>query len=119
MLALRGAELVCVPNASLADVSDLFVPTMRASAAANLVYVVASNRAGVEVALPQAPEARAAGRGPGDHPLQRPILQFAFSGHPDATNLAAISQRASFEEARTRGTEAIDLRATSRTAPFH
>jgi predicted amidohydrolase len=48
VLALQGAEVVCVPNASLGDVSDLFVPSMRTCAAQNLVYVVATNRAGVE-----------------------------------------------------------------------
>ena len=48
MLALQGAEIVCVPNASLGDVSDLFVPSMRTCAAQNLLYVVATNRAGEE-----------------------------------------------------------------------
>jgi N-carbamoylputrescine amidase len=48
VLALQGAEVVCVPNASLGDVSDLFVPSMRTCAAQNLLYVVATNRAGVE-----------------------------------------------------------------------
>jgi N-carbamoylputrescine amidase len=48
MLALQGAEVVCVPNASIGDVSDLFVPSMRTCAAQNLLYVVASNRAGEE-----------------------------------------------------------------------
>jgi predicted amidohydrolase len=48
MLALQGAEVVCVPNASLGDVSDLFVPSMRTCAAQNLLYVVATNRAGEE-----------------------------------------------------------------------
>jgi N-carbamoylputrescine amidase len=48
MLALQGAEIVCVPNASLGDVSDLFVPSMRTCAAQNLLYVVAANRAGEE-----------------------------------------------------------------------
>jgi predicted amidohydrolase len=48
VLALQGAEIVCVPNASLGDVSDLFVPSMRTCAAQNLLYVVATNRAGVE-----------------------------------------------------------------------
>lgn len=48
VLALQGAEVVCVPNASLGDVSDLFLPSMRTCAAQNLVYVVATNRAGVE-----------------------------------------------------------------------
>ena len=48
MLALQGAEIVCVPNASLGDVSELFVPSMRTCAAQNLLYVVATNRAGEE-----------------------------------------------------------------------
>jgi predicted amidohydrolase len=48
MLALQGAEVVCVPNASIGDVSDLFVPSMRTCAAQNLLYVVATNRAGEE-----------------------------------------------------------------------
>ncbi|HKQ00649.1 MAG TPA: nitrilase-related carbon-nitrogen hydrolase [Actinomycetes bacterium] len=48
MLALQGAEVVCVPNASLGDVSDLFVASMRTCAAQNLLYVLATNRAGVE-----------------------------------------------------------------------
>jgi predicted amidohydrolase len=48
VLALQGAEIVCVPNASLGDVSDLFVASMRTCAAQNLLYVVATNRAGVE-----------------------------------------------------------------------
>lgn len=48
VLALAGAEVVCVPNASLGDVSDLFLPSMRTCAAQNLVFVVATNRAGEE-----------------------------------------------------------------------
>jgi N-carbamoylputrescine amidase len=48
VLALSGAEIVCVPNASMGDVADLFLPSMRTCAAQNLVYVVATNRAGVE-----------------------------------------------------------------------
>jgi len=48
VLALQGAEVVCVPNASLGDVSDMFLPSMRTCAAQNLLYVVATNRAGVE-----------------------------------------------------------------------
>ena len=48
MLALQGAEVVCVPNASLGDVSDMFLPSMRTCAAQNLLYVIATNRAGVE-----------------------------------------------------------------------
>jgi predicted amidohydrolase len=48
MLALQGVDVVCVPNASLGDVSDMFVPSMRTCAAQNLVYVVATNRGGVE-----------------------------------------------------------------------
>jgi beta-ureidopropionase len=48
VLALAGAEVICVPNASLGDVADLFLPSMRTCAAQNLTYVVATNRAGVE-----------------------------------------------------------------------
>jgi predicted amidohydrolase len=48
MLALQGAEVVCVPNASLGDASDMFLPSMRTCAAQNLLYVVATNRGGVE-----------------------------------------------------------------------
>ncbi len=48
VLALQGARIVFVPNASAGYASDLFVPTMRACAAQNIVYVVACNRAGVE-----------------------------------------------------------------------
>jgi predicted amidohydrolase len=48
VLALAGAEVVCVPNASLGDVSDMFVPSMRTCAAQQLLFVVATNRAGVE-----------------------------------------------------------------------
>jgi predicted amidohydrolase len=48
MLALQGVEVVCVPNASLGDVSDMFLPSMRTCAAQNLLYVVATNRGGVE-----------------------------------------------------------------------
>jgi N-carbamoylputrescine amidase len=48
VLALRGAEVVCVVNASQGDVDDLFVPSMRTCAAQNVVFVVAVNRAGVE-----------------------------------------------------------------------
>ena len=48
VLALQGARVVFVPNASEGYVSDLFVPTMRACAAQNIVYVVAGNRAGLE-----------------------------------------------------------------------
>lgn len=48
VLALQGAEIVCVPNASQGDVGELFVPSMRTCAAQNLVHVVAVNRAGTE-----------------------------------------------------------------------
>lgn len=48
VLALQGAEIVCVPNASQGDVGDLFVPSMRTCAAQHLVHVVAVNRAGTE-----------------------------------------------------------------------
>jgi predicted amidohydrolase len=48
VLALRGAEVICVVNASQGDVDDLFVPVMRASAAQNVVFTIAVNRVGVE-----------------------------------------------------------------------
>ncbi len=48
MLALQGVEVICVPNASVGDVSDMFLPSMRTCAAQNLLYVVATNRGGVE-----------------------------------------------------------------------
>jgi beta-ureidopropionase len=48
VLALQGAEIVCVPNASQGDVGELFVPSMRTCAAQQLVHVVAVNRAGTE-----------------------------------------------------------------------
>jgi predicted amidohydrolase len=48
VLALRGAEVVCVVNASAGDVDVLFVPMMAVSAAQNVVFTVAVNRAGEE-----------------------------------------------------------------------
>jgi N-carbamoylputrescine amidase len=48
VLALAGAEVVCVVNASQGSVSDLFVPSMRTCAAQNLVFVVAVNKVGEE-----------------------------------------------------------------------
>jgi N-carbamoylputrescine amidase len=48
MLALQGVDIVAVPNAS-AGGSDLFQPSIRTWAAENIVYVVATNRAGSEV----------------------------------------------------------------------
>jgi N-carbamoylputrescine amidase len=48
VLALAGADIICVVNASSGDVDDLFVPSMRTCAAQNEVFVVAVNRAGVE-----------------------------------------------------------------------
>jgi len=48
VLALQGAEVICVPNASQGDVGELFVPSMRTCAAQHLLYVVAANRAGTE-----------------------------------------------------------------------
>jgi predicted amidohydrolase len=48
VLALQGAQVVCVPNASEGYVSDMFVPALRTCAAQNLVYAVGVNRAGVE-----------------------------------------------------------------------
>jgi len=48
VLALRGADVICVVNASQGAVSDLFEASMRTCAAQNLVSVVAVNRVGVE-----------------------------------------------------------------------
>jgi N-carbamoylputrescine amidase len=48
VLALAGAEVVCVVNASQGPVSDLFVPSMRTCAAQNLVFAVAVNKVGEE-----------------------------------------------------------------------
>jgi len=48
VLALRGAEVICVVNASQGDVDDLFVPSMRTCAAQNVVFAVAVNRVGTE-----------------------------------------------------------------------
>jgi len=49
VLALQGARIVCVMNASHGSVSELFVPSIRICAAQNLLFAVAVNRAGVEV----------------------------------------------------------------------
>lgn len=48
VLALAGAEVVCVANASAGPVSDIFAATMRASAAQNVVFAVAVNKVGRE-----------------------------------------------------------------------
>jgi predicted amidohydrolase len=48
VLALAGADIVCVANASQGAVSDMFQPSMRTCAAQHLVYAVAVNRAGLE-----------------------------------------------------------------------
>jgi beta-ureidopropionase len=48
VLALAGAEVICVVNASQGDVDDLFVPSMRTGAAQNIVHVVAVNKVGTE-----------------------------------------------------------------------
>ena len=47
-LALQGAQVVCVSNASQGDVDDLFVASIRTYAAQSVLYAVAVNRAGVE-----------------------------------------------------------------------
>jgi N-carbamoylputrescine amidase len=46
VLALRGAQVVCVVNASQGDVDELFVPSMRTCAAQNVLFAVAVNRVG-------------------------------------------------------------------------
>ncbi len=48
VLALQGAEIVCVPNASEGFVSDMLIPSMRAAAAQNQLFVVVANRAVIE-----------------------------------------------------------------------
>jgi beta-ureidopropionase len=48
VLALRGAEVICVVNASQGEVDDLFVPSMRTCAAQNVIFTVAVNRVGAE-----------------------------------------------------------------------
>ena len=48
VLALQGAEVICVPNASSGRVADLFVPSIRTWSAQNVVFTVATNRAGSE-----------------------------------------------------------------------
>ena len=48
ILALRGAELIFVPNTSAGYVSDMFVCGLRSCAAQNQVFCAAANRAGLE-----------------------------------------------------------------------
>lgn len=48
VLALDGADIICVPNASSGAVSDLFVPLMRTRAAENVIFTVGTNRVGDE-----------------------------------------------------------------------
>jgi beta-ureidopropionase len=48
VLALGGADVICVVNASQGSVGDLFIPSMRTCAAQNLVFTVAVNKAGDE-----------------------------------------------------------------------
>ena len=48
LLALGGAEVICVPNASSGAVSELFVPSIRTWSAQNVVFSAAVNRAGRE-----------------------------------------------------------------------
>ncbi len=48
MLALQGADIICIPNASSGEASDTFVPMIRMSAAQNVVFAVGVNRAGLE-----------------------------------------------------------------------
>jgi beta-ureidopropionase len=49
ILALQGAEVVCVPSASIGPASELFVASIRTWAAENVVYAIAVNRAGREI----------------------------------------------------------------------
>lgn len=48
LLALAGAEVICVPNASSGAVSELFIPSIRTWSAQNIVFSIAVNRAGRE-----------------------------------------------------------------------
>jgi beta-ureidopropionase len=48
VLALAGAEVICVVNASQGSVSELFVPSMRTCAAQNVVFTMAVNKVGAE-----------------------------------------------------------------------
>jgi predicted amidohydrolase len=48
VLALAGAEVICVANASATAVGDLFEASMRTCAAQNVVFVVAVNKVGRE-----------------------------------------------------------------------
>jgi predicted amidohydrolase len=48
VLALAGADVICVVNASHGSVDNLFLPSMRTCAAQNVVFVVAVNRVGSE-----------------------------------------------------------------------
>ncbi|MDE0171427.1 MAG: hypothetical protein OXS29_18270 [bacterium] len=48
LLALAGAEVICIPNASSGAVSELFIPSIRTWSAQNVVFSVAVNRAGSE-----------------------------------------------------------------------
>jgi predicted amidohydrolase len=47
VLALQGARIICVPNAS-AGVGEMFAPLVRTCAAQNVVFAVAVNRTGAE-----------------------------------------------------------------------
>lgn len=48
LLALGGAEVICIPNASSGAVAELFIPSIRTWSAQNIVFSVAVNRAGNE-----------------------------------------------------------------------
>lgn len=48
VLALRGAAIICVSNASAGDTGEMFPPLARTCAAQNVVFAVAVNRAGAE-----------------------------------------------------------------------
>lgn len=48
VLALQGADVVCVPTASSGPGAGLFHPSLRTWAAENALFVVAANRSGVE-----------------------------------------------------------------------
>lgn len=48
VLALQGAEIICIPTTSSSAASELFIPSIRTWANQNVVYAVVANRAGTE-----------------------------------------------------------------------
>jgi beta-ureidopropionase len=105
VLALRGAEVVCVANASQGDVDDLFVPSMRTCAAQNVVFTVAVNRAGTEELAGR--QARYYGRSCVIDPAGKVLAQ-GSGEHPEV--LAVELDLAEVAEVRTRRTMYRDRR---------